>query len=851
VSEVASTPERIAQFRIVGVLGRGGMGVVYRAQDESLRRDVALKVLPDAGDGERRQRFLREARSAAGITHPNVAVVHQVGEDAGRVYIAMELVAGESLRERLQRGPLEPAIALDVASQIARGLAAAHERGIVHRDLKPENVMITPDGVVKLLDFGLAKAGADRKLERGTEAALAETEMLVTSDQGRIMGTPEYMSPEQATGEALDVRSDVFSYGVVLYEMLAGARPFAGASTGAVLVAIARDAHRPLRERAPHVEERIAAIVETCLAKRPEERFANAGEVLAALGGQRSPRATTASRTDVAPVASNRPQGVSAKPVRAALAALVILALLAAGARWVLSRGAAPSASSTPSAVASTSPSAAADHAADFSRSTNAEAQHLYDEAMRSYHDGTEQAEALLDRAVQADPTFAAAYLRKWLIASKLTAQDDAHRHLILLESQLTPRERAIVDFSEDPEPASHRTKMDAYLDRFGGDCMDWVVRLGLATTDEDSVQSEARALSIDATCVPVLWMKASRLGRASPQDAMKVVDSCLAVSPHAIDCLGMQASLLDTTGQCESAEKSVRRWLEVDPDSSDARVALAGLLAGRGESTEAIREALGGEARASGGFEIPPETQLSFYRGDLAEAARIARGIAGTARPTAIEWEHFIPTSAAMLASTEAGDLKGAADLAADYLTRRSAWRDPCWRCEAVMAAAAARGGRMDAREAQRRIAQAFDVGSKKWGQPGDAWAMTYAYAAQTPSEAAMAVAKLDDLGVTPPSNSFTGATGRALFLGGRGERARTFLEYNTTLCSGVFAYALNWVHAHLYLGELDEQAGHVESACGHYAKILARWGHAKPRSVTADEVRKRSAKLGCDAQH
>ena len=285
---VDSVPTRIAHFRILERLGRGGMGVVYRAEDETLRRTVALKLLPDAsGNDETRQRFLREARSAAAITHPNVAVVHQVGEADGRVYIAMELIEGENLRARLDRGRLDVGTARELAGQIARGLSAAHDKGIVHRDLKPENVMITPGGLVKLLDFGLAKPGVDRGPPSGpTEVGLAKTQTVVTSDEGRLMGTPEYMSPEQALGEALDVRSDVFSFGIVLYEMLTGARPFAGASTGALLVAIARDPVPPLRERAPEVDKATQAVVTRCLAKSRAERFASAGEIVAARRGE-------------------------------------------------------------------------------------------------------------------------------------------------------------------------------------------------------------------------------------------------------------------------------------------------------------------------------------------------------------------------------------------------------------------------------------------------------------------------------------------------------------------------------------------------------------------------------------
>jgi YD repeat-containing protein len=278
------------------------MGVVYRAEDEKLRRIVAIKLLlpGSADDADRRQRLLREARAAAAITHANVATIHQVDEADGRTFIAMELVEGESLRARLARGRMDVATALDLATQILRGLAAAHDRGIVHRDLKPENVMITSDGVVKLLDFGLAKTaggGAARRLD----SALHDADTLVTADEGRVIGTPEYMSPEQATGAPLDARSDLFSLGIILYEMLSGARPFAGATTGAVLVAIARDDPPPLRESAPDVDEALAAVVARCMAKSPEDRYPRARDVLRELGGYVSSRQTAKARSGDAP----------------------------------------------------------------------------------------------------------------------------------------------------------------------------------------------------------------------------------------------------------------------------------------------------------------------------------------------------------------------------------------------------------------------------------------------------------------------------------------------------------------------------------------------------------------------
>jgi len=210
-------------FRIVRRLGAGGMGVVYEAVEESLQRTVALKVLPAelTLDPTRRSRFLREARSAAAVTHPCVATVYQVGTAGNRVFIAIELVRGVTLRHRISEGPMGVDETLRVAIEIARGLASAHGAGVIHRDLKPDNVMLSRDGQVKLLDFGLAK----QLTLKGAELAMSEAaHVLEPSVEGRILGTPGYMSPEQGRGTAVDARSDVFSFGILLYEMLTGLR---------------------------------------------------------------------------------------------------------------------------------------------------------------------------------------------------------------------------------------------------------------------------------------------------------------------------------------------------------------------------------------------------------------------------------------------------------------------------------------------------------------------------------------------------------------------------------------------------------------------------------------------------
>ena len=229
----------VSHYRVEDEIGRGGMGVVYRAVDTGLGRRAAIKLLPpDAtGDSERHRRFIQEARAASALNHPNIVTIYEVGEHEGTTFIAMELVDGLPLDTLLAKGPLPLATALDYATQTAAALEAAHAAGIVHRDIKPANIMITGDGRVKVLDFGLAKL-----IERpAAEATMSAFDTM----PGIVVGTAAYMSPEQAQGRPVDARSDVFSFGVVLYEMLTGQRPFAGGSSAALISAILRDRAAP------------------------------------------------------------------------------------------------------------------------------------------------------------------------------------------------------------------------------------------------------------------------------------------------------------------------------------------------------------------------------------------------------------------------------------------------------------------------------------------------------------------------------------------------------------------------------------------------------------------------------
>jgi len=263
---------KLGNFEIVELIGRGGMGEVYRARDTRLKRDVAIKVLPSglARDPDRIARFEREARAAGALNHPNIVAVHEIGRDGDTYWIATELVAGESLAKLVERGPLGVPRALEIGRQIADGLAAAHAAGIVHRDLKPANIMVTRDGRVKILDFGLA-------LRRRTSQDSTTIDM---TDKGTVLGTAGYMSPEQVRGEVVDQRSDLFSFGVILYEMLGGKRAFSGASSVEVMHAILKEDPPELPASVPPVFDRI---MRRCLQKDREQRFQTAADLLFAL----------------------------------------------------------------------------------------------------------------------------------------------------------------------------------------------------------------------------------------------------------------------------------------------------------------------------------------------------------------------------------------------------------------------------------------------------------------------------------------------------------------------------------------------------------------------------------------
>ena len=272
----------IGHYKISEAIGTGGMGEVYLATDVTAGRKAALKLLPSrfTGDAERLKRFEQEAHAVVALNHPNILTVYEIGEDHSIHYIASELIEGETLRQRLMRGPMQLSEAVDIAIQVASALAAAQNAGIVHRDIKPENIMLRPDGYVKVLDFGIAKlAEQEVSLTIPRDEAL----LLVETNLGSILGTVRYMSPEQACGGHIDKRTDIWSLGVVLYEMITGHAPFIGDTPREVMSSILEKEPPPLTHYIAHAPAELQQIISKTLRKDREERYRSAHELLQAL----------------------------------------------------------------------------------------------------------------------------------------------------------------------------------------------------------------------------------------------------------------------------------------------------------------------------------------------------------------------------------------------------------------------------------------------------------------------------------------------------------------------------------------------------------------------------------------
>jgi serine/threonine-protein kinase len=294
------TPRRIGPYEILAIIGQGGMAAVYKAYQASLDRIVAIKVISSslATEAEFMGRFRQEALAIAKLTHPNIIIVHDFGDDNGTPYLVMEFIDGATLADEIETG-IAPDRALDVLGQIAAGLDFAHSRGIVHRDIKPQNVLVTQEGRAVLADFGLA-----RMMENAPQLTMS----------GGIVGTPEYMSPEQAAGKTTDHRTDIYALGVILYEMLAGERPFIAETPLGVLMKHLQDMPRPISQIHPDAPRAVDAVLAKALAKKPEDRYQSAGSLVRAFRDAVAPTPQSSGSTPISPVEPALPNNGSPAP---------------------------------------------------------------------------------------------------------------------------------------------------------------------------------------------------------------------------------------------------------------------------------------------------------------------------------------------------------------------------------------------------------------------------------------------------------------------------------------------------------------------------------------------------------
>ena len=829
----------IGHYQVLDKLGQGGMGVVFRARDTRLGRDVALKVLPAAvaGDGERRARLLREARSAAAVNHPNIATVYDVGESDGRVWLAMELVEGTTLRGRLASGALRADEALRIARAIATGLAKAHEKGIVHRDLKPENVLLASDGGVKILDFGLAKL----REPVSSDSALGQrqTETL----EGRVMGTPGYMSPEQAAGRPVDQRTDVYALGVVLHEMLTGGLPGLGSG------------------RKPITDARIEAIVARCLDPWADQRWPDAGAVGA----------------EIDAATRHRPPPASAHRVRnsvlLAISALALAVTVAVGALPRL-RGA-YSSSAAPSAPASAAPALAVTTYTDQPLPpTNVPAARVeYAAGLQSLRDDRSfEAHRHFAKVVDLDPSIALGHLRTALTRSSpepVKAELDA---AFALRSQLGERDLAVLDALEPttgrhPDLVLAETRLEAATQRWPLDVelLDLIEVLG-APAPEREIELAERATTLDPRDVQaweVLGRGLASLGRM--EEARRAFEHGVSLTRAPSDVMSWLATLDSVEGRCEEMERLGERISDYQPivgvfHLEDAKRALG---RPRAELEELHRRLRG----------LRPADELPL---DDAKDEAIDALIAGrfdVANEKLDAWERLISTDLAdyyehlvegrerIYAAQETGDVTAARTRAREFLERRRLWGWEGVRYNPRL-------GGADLSLWMTRIAEPSGIREQDraaWvderlashALPFAVWAYAWAAPATNVQEALAALdSREHDPRFQPPLDApFYGGTGEGLpeayagrvyLLAGRAPEAVPWLRRAVAQCTWATLY-VDQMHARLDLGEALEQTGDTKGACDAYADVLSRWGHAVPRSVTADAARDGAKRLHC----
>ncbi len=868
-----SPGDHVDRYVVAALLGRGGMGEVYRAYDPRIQRAVALKILhPELAAAESEgasqtlglARLLREARAAAALEHPNAVAIYDVGEVDGMAYLAMEFIAGQTLRAMIRDATVNLERRVRWLVDVARALAAAHRRGLVHRDIKPENVMLRDDGAVKVLDFGIA-----RRIASAAEGDAATEAAVTSSDTGKsgLAGTPAYMAPEQIRARVVNAATDQFSWGVMAYELVTGRLPWSENNDSLQLIAeiVSMNPAPPSRATKlvfpipPELDEAILR----ALSKEPKDRFASMSDVAAALEPLALPGGTGSSRRSIPQLTPSSTPRASSPVSRAprsrrglTWAGLGMAAIAAGALGWRATR---------PVGVAGSSGAAAS---ATPLESSVPEARAAYAAALDALRDATiETALRELQRAITLDPTFAAAYLRRALLAVSLAGQarEDFNRaselraHLSEHDRELLHAFEALTGAAPDPkvmagrlEEASRRAPTDVeflfYLGKARWFDGDWAA----------AVRAFDEVLARDPDLTLAVRYKASSLaylGEAKP--AAQLYESCLAKSPGATACAWDLLHLYAFEGQCAAEERLARDQIARNAAAREFHGHLAEALLAQGAPEPAVVEALKNEwqkwdPQERAEMDAQGMTSLDVLRGDFGSASARVRSYEQSLDGEADEARHADAFAVGIKIATDVGSKSDVIALTQSYEARHAAWPIEAFaRDESILIDALAyRAGALDRRELVKRRAAWLVRDERAPHLRGsmaslERWYEAYAFPCATPDDAAEALAALPV--PSPVLYRWAGSDeviGEMYRLAGSTEEAVRYLAREAKSCTALTEPLENtWATYHL--GELLESKGDRDGAC--YATVLSRWGQAVPASRTADAAARRSKSLRC----
>jgi serine/threonine protein kinase/tetratricopeptide (TPR) repeat protein len=908
-----SRGDKFDRYVIEELLGEGGMARVYRAHDPRLHRRVALKVLrldssfDPGGTQDALARVMREARAAAALDHPNAVSVFDVGEADGQLFIAMELVVGKSLRAYVSDPGVRWETKIRWMVEAARALGAAHDRGLVHRDVKPENVMVRTDGVVKVLDFGIAKR---LRVDVSSPGALDESR--TGSMQGGIVGTPMYLPPEHLRGEPVDGRGDQWAWGVMTYELLTGILPWPKGVGGFQLVlAILDKMPDPPSRYVGSLPSIVDATIMKTLSKSPAQRFEAMEFVVNALEGfTTSSRRSWAeidlgatTKTDPAPPLDPTPvhtPAVITPPLPALstgeattlsspkgrrlrwppLAALAV-ALAAAGLLLygritrpdVLSASATPGAPAAPTSARGTllTELPAGTHPPEALAAYRSFQQNLRDADWKAAIDA-------LSTAVERDPSFGAGQLRLAFMRSLESVDEGQVRSTFMLavrnRSTLDERDAALLDalapyLQNDPsDPAECERRMAELRGRWPLDA-EVAYMLGSVCYDRGELSCALEAFDGALGIDPGFALAASSRGgclayAGRADEARAALESATRLSPGATEPLWYLVELDEQQGRCADEEAHVRTWLSRDPSDWFGYDYLARALAAEGKPASTVLTAfeqkwvrLAPDHRAK--IEPMDRAYLDVATGDFADAEQRIQELQRKLATESGAQAHAESQALLVRLAEESGQPARARAVAEEFLARKDAWA-PSHRVDEVsifldavpvMLGVLARVGGLTPAGLEQRRADWLGAWRTKTGASfqGDLWIAGWADPATTPQEARAALDALPSFGGVPPfipNRAAQAVLGRVDLLADRLDEAVEALRRGTATCTRLLD-ATTSTRGWLDLGMALERRGDRAGACDAYRTVLDRWGHARPRSVTADRARQRATALGC----